>query len=236
MRFISFILVGLSLVGGLGVGFGFAADLEKGRDAYESEDYKTALQEFKPLAENGDSFAQFYLGVMLYRGEGLPQNKTKAAKWLSLAAEQGDPDAQFLIGRMYDEGEGVPLDDNKAFQYFSLAAEQKHALAQFFLGKMYDEGEGTPLNDKMAVKLYSMSAKQGYEVAQYNLGIMYYNGEGTPQDDVYAYVWFSLAAANGFEGAQEPRNDVAQTLTPEQLEEAQKLTRSYYESQYQNCP
>ena len=41
-----------------------AQDLQKGLEAYRSSDYKTALKEWKPLAERGNSKAQYWLGVL----------------------------------------------------------------------------------------------------------------------------------------------------------------------------
>ena len=38
-----------------------SADLQKGKTAYESGDYATAVREWKPLAEQGDADAQFNL-------------------------------------------------------------------------------------------------------------------------------------------------------------------------------
>ena len=38
------------------------ADFQKGLDAWNSGDYKTAFDEFKQAAEQGDAHAQFYLG------------------------------------------------------------------------------------------------------------------------------------------------------------------------------
>jgi len=48
-----------------------SADSQKGLTAYESEDYATALREFEPLAEQGDAFAQYNLGVMYKYGHGV---------------------------------------------------------------------------------------------------------------------------------------------------------------------
>jgi len=50
-----------------------ANDLTKGVEAYEKGDFKTALKFWHPLAEQGDTDAQFNLGVMYRRGEGVPQ-------------------------------------------------------------------------------------------------------------------------------------------------------------------
>jgi TPR repeat protein len=48
------------------------------------------LREWQPLADQGDADAQFNLGVMYDRGDGIPQDYAEAAKWHRLAAEQGN--------------------------------------------------------------------------------------------------------------------------------------------------
>lgn len=42
----------------------FAQDWDKGLDAYDAGDYATALQEWRPLAEQGGADAQTMLGGM----------------------------------------------------------------------------------------------------------------------------------------------------------------------------
>ena len=59
----------------------FAQDLNKGVDAYNAGDYATALQEFRPLAEQGNASAQNNLGWMYYKGQGVPQDYAEAVKW-----------------------------------------------------------------------------------------------------------------------------------------------------------
>ena len=58
----------------------WSADFQKGLTAYYSGDYATALSEWKPLAEQGDATAQFFLGLMYYEGEVVPQNYETAVK------------------------------------------------------------------------------------------------------------------------------------------------------------
>ena len=41
----------------------FAQDFQKGVDAYEAGDYATALQEWRPLAEQGDAMHNSILGL-----------------------------------------------------------------------------------------------------------------------------------------------------------------------------
>ncbi len=64
------------------------ADFQAGVDAYLRGDYATALQEFKPLAEQGHAEAQTYLAGMYYQGQGVPQDYAEAVKWYRKAADQ----------------------------------------------------------------------------------------------------------------------------------------------------
>ena len=58
----------------------WSADFYKGFLAYNNGDYATALEEWTPLAEQGDAQAQSFLGVMYDNGEGVLQDYKTAAK------------------------------------------------------------------------------------------------------------------------------------------------------------
>jgi TPR repeat protein len=107
-----------------------AADFKKGVSAYKSGDYATALREWTPLAKQGVADAQYILGVMYDKGDGVPQDYKTAVKWYTLAAKQGHADAQFQIGWMYNKGQGVPQDYKTAVKWFRLSAEQGRCPAQ----------------------------------------------------------------------------------------------------------
>jgi len=65
--------------------------------------------------------------------------------------------------------------------------------------------------------------------AQFSLGLMYFNGEGVPQDLAQANAWFNIAAAAGLEPAREARDTMKDLMTPEQIVEAQRLSRELFE-------
>ncbi len=132
-----------------------------GVEAYNRGDYATALQEFRPLAEQGDAKAQFNLGFMYDNGKGVPENDAKAAKWHRKAAEQDDVMAQYSLGGMYFRGEGVSQNYTEAVKWFRKAAEQGDAYAQVNLGFMYGTGEGVPMNYVKAYMWYSLAKAQG---------------------------------------------------------------------------
>ena len=92
--------------------------------AFQKTDYARALRLARPLAEAGDPRAEAVLGLAYYRGRGVPQNDSEAAKWFRLAADQGDAASRFTLGVMYGEGRGVPQDYAEAARWYRRAAEQ----------------------------------------------------------------------------------------------------------------
>ena len=66
------------------------ADFQAGMEADDSGDYATALREWRPLAEHGDSTAQAALGLLYEKGRGVPQDYVQAQMWYNLAAANGD--------------------------------------------------------------------------------------------------------------------------------------------------
>ena len=113
-----------------------AGPREDANAAYQKQDYATALRLLRQLADQGDAWAQFNLGVMYVNGRGVPKDAVQAVKWYRLAADQGDATAQSNLGVMYASGQGVPKDYAQAVKWYRLAADQGDARAQFNLGLM----------------------------------------------------------------------------------------------------
>ena len=94
----------------LGMMLPVQADYEAGVTAYYRQDYETALREFKTDAAAGDENAQYNVGLMYLKGEGVPQNPEEAARWFHRAAMQGQVDAQSFLGALHADGHGVHQD------------------------------------------------------------------------------------------------------------------------------
>ena len=139
----------------------WSADFYKGEAAYFDGDYVTALRELKPLAEQGDDDAQFWLGRMYEQGFGVPQNYKTALKWYRLSAEQGDSDSQYNLGVMHDTAQGVPKDHKTAVKWYRLSAEQGDSDAQYNLGLSYYYGEGVIEDNVYAHMWLNISASNG---------------------------------------------------------------------------
>ena len=181
--------------------------VQKGEDAYDADDYATALTEWTPLAEAGNAQAQTALGEMYLYGKGVPQNFAEAAKWYRLAAESGHTEAQNTLGKIAE------------IASIQIAAEAGDAEAQYTLGKEYDDytylhnvcflgfGEVSCRPDpyrfdldfaEEAVKWYRRAAEQGHTLAQNTLAEMYrYGTGGVEQDGSEAVKWYRLAAGAG---------------------------------------
>ena len=106
---------------GEGSGGSLAADFQVGMNAYQRGYYAAAWEEWRPLAEQGNAEAQYYLGVMHQNGEGVSQNYALAVLRYFQAAEQGLSGAQRSLGVMYARGDGVPQGFVFAHMWLSLA-------------------------------------------------------------------------------------------------------------------
>jgi uncharacterized protein len=97
--------------------------------AYVRGDYDKALADIQFLAHGGEARAQYDLGLMYDKGQGVPQSDAEAMYWYGRAAEQGEPRAQYNLGLMYLNGQGVHPDLVKAYYLISLSASHGDAHA-----------------------------------------------------------------------------------------------------------
>ena len=119
------------------------------------------LRDAKALAEKGDLAAQFKVGVIYYKGLGVPSDYREALSWFKKAALQGHPLAQYNVGYMSEKGEGTPQDFVEAAKNYRLSAEQGNRLAQYKLGYMYEKGQGMLPDEVHALMWYNLAAVQG---------------------------------------------------------------------------
>jgi uncharacterized protein len=180
-------------------------------------------------AEKGNAKSQFALGNEFSIGVCVPTDVTEAVKWWRKAAEQGNANAQVSLGVAYENGQGVEMNVLEAVKWYRKAAEQGIAYAQYSMGWAYQAGEGVPQDMTKAAKWFRKAAEQGDADAEFQLGMMCGAGEGVPQDFVEYYKWVNLAAAQGNTDAKKVRDRIVKSdlLTPEQIAEAQQLSREF---------
>ena len=99
-------------------------DLQGAFAAYEAGNYQKALKLLAPKAKNGHPKAQFNLGIMYFKGNGVQKDYAKALEWYRRAAKQGHAEAQSNLGLMYANGLGVLQNFVEAYAWWNLATEQ----------------------------------------------------------------------------------------------------------------
>jgi TPR repeat protein len=98
------------------------ADFQAGKDAYDRGHYTTALNEWRPLAQQGHADAQRNLGSMYLNGDGVPQDYQLALYWFRSSANRGNAMALTQLGLMYERGNGVTQDVVLAYKWYILGA------------------------------------------------------------------------------------------------------------------
>jgi TPR repeat protein len=179
---------------------------------------KPSLAEVARKAEQGEAEAQYRIGRIYARADGVPRDKAQAARWLRKAAEQGDARAMYALGSMLVPTEKVMEQDPESGFWFRAsaeplrkAAEQGDAEAQVFLGDAYLFGRGVSQDAEEAYKWIRRAAEQGNNEAQYRLGSMFKSGEGLLKDEAEASRWFRMAAEQ-YRNAAEKGDVVAQRV------------------------
>jgi TPR repeat protein len=172
----------------------YVVTLEKG-------DYKSAIKEMRSLADKGDPYAQYNLGLLYFRGSGgVTQNYKEAEKLWRKSAEQGLEAASSGLAQIYQMG--VRIDSQESIEWYRKAAKRNVVIGYFFLGCFYAEGYGVKKDYGEAIKWYRKAAEQGDRAAQLNLGVIYEKGQGVPRDYQEAFKLYSMAAAKDVANAQ----------------------------------
>ena len=137
------------------------ADLQDGLAAYRNGIYSYALKEFRPLAANGNTEAQFQLGLMYDYGMGIVQDDRAAVEWYRKAAEQGYALAQFNLGLIYAKNQGVPVDIVQAYVWFYMAAAGEYEAAKIYMEEFEKVMSGEQLTSARAQIREMISRSRG---------------------------------------------------------------------------
>ncbi|QCE32803.1 sel1 repeat family protein [Acetobacteraceae bacterium] len=176
------------------------------------ENPKKAMKDYRKAAKQGDAEAQYMLGVLYFRGQGLRRNPRMAAVWWKKAADQKNLPALKALGGIYLSGvftpdaaqtdpqksrTGVKRNPKTAAKYYKQAADLGDAEAQNVLGELYSRGQGVRKDWKEAVKYWQKAAAQENAAAQLSLSMAYKTGKGVKADLEQSDYWAQKAASGG---------------------------------------
>jgi TPR repeat protein len=182
-----------------------AGEFEDANTAYSRGNYAIALGLYRRLANEGVAKAQYMLGVMYSRGNGVQADDGAAAIWFGAfagASVAGPLEYGLVAAERGDYGTALNL-------WKPLADKGDHA-AQFRIGDLYAAGKGVRRDYVEAAKWYRLSADQGDVNAAFSLGFLFENGWGVAENYAEAARWYASAAARGDAFAQSALGDMYQ--------------------------
>ena len=210
-------------------------DLEQGIYELNRGEFKAAIEQFRPLVNEGYAPAQYQMALVYLNGYSVPKDSMKALELFQLSAAQNYPDSQFELALIYSEGKLVKKDLKKSFELSKKAAQKGLSSAQFNLGVMYANGIGVDQDDFKASRWYKSAADQNYALAQYNLALLYSEGKGVEKSTELSYVWNTIASWNGYPNAEKSRlmdeRDLSKLKIENSIEKANDIYQKIRERQ-----
>ena len=192
---------------------------------------KAAIKYYKEAAQQGNTEAQYCLGVCYYTS----RDYDEAVKWYRKAAGKGHVEAQAKINAIEQElkeqeerkkadekladlrkaaedgdteaqakSNAIELEIKEQEELAALrkAAKDGDVNAQFNLAENYFGGINVAQSHEKAVKWYRKAAEQGHLTARYCLANCYYYGTGVWEDLLRAKKYYHNAAKRGHVAAQ----------------------------------
>ncbi len=191
---------------------------------FYSKEFKKAFNKYFFLANKGNYYAQYMIGLMYYNGQGVTKDYKEAYKWLEKSSTGWFAPAMCLLGIMYQNGLGVTKDYNMARIYYENVIQQEDennitievdyennpslgysisknrrgiGEAQNNLALLYMKGLGVKQNAKKAFSLLKDSTNNKFALAQLSLSVCYLEGIGTKRNNINAFKWCHEAAKQG---------------------------------------
>ncbi len=180
---------------------------------WEDSDSSTAIPDYSTTrlaAEQGDSEAQYHLGLLLLRGQGVTSDAEEAQLWFQKSADSGNAHAQFQVSQYYDrkyQSSQVPEHGINSFNWLKKACDKGSWEAQTKMGQIYldglriDEFEISP-DQGTAAAWFRRAAKNGSSNANYQLAKLLDANPKLAKNEEESLDYYKEAAEQGNPDAQ----------------------------------
>ena len=150
----------------------------EGKEGAPKDDSK-AFYWAKKAAEQGNAYAQSWVGYFYENAYGTARDFGEAAYWYRRSADQGNRFSQNNLGECYYYGRGVERSYEKAVLWYKKAVDQEFPSACYNLGWCYENGEGVASNRSLAISYYRKAAASGNEDARQRLSKLGLSADGS---------------------------------------------------------
>ncbi|HEU0161078.1 MAG TPA: hypothetical protein VFQ69_01630 [Rhizomicrobium sp.] len=131
-----------------------------------------AVKFLTQAAEKGQAVAQYRLGTMYERGQGVPADGARAAQWYERSANQGNRKAMHNLAVAHASGAAGKKNMAEAARWFARAAGLGLSDSQFNLAVLYERGDGVPQSLLDAFKWYSIAAAAGDSESKQRISVL----------------------------------------------------------------
>lgn len=156
------------------------------------------------LADHGstDPCAQFLMGNIYLKGEGVKQDLTHAFWWFHKSAVQNYVNSQHMIGVFYLRGWGRRSNTTHAISWLQKAVDQNCSHSLALLAGIYLKNNPRTINVSKGLELLHKAAQNGSEIAMNQLGLLYLQGTHVKVDHAKAQHFLQQAVRQNYIPAQ----------------------------------
>ncbi|MDQ6988986.1 MAG: tetratricopeptide repeat protein [Mariprofundaceae bacterium] len=148
-------------------------------------------------AASSSAKAQFNLGFIYARGDGVTPDDEKAIHFWRLANKNGSRRAQMMLGLFYDLGRGVGRSEKQAVEWYQKAAQAGDENALYNLAVLFYNGRGIDRDYQRAAEYFKIIAQANNTDAQNIYGSLFLEEQGVTYAPKTAVTWFQRAADAG---------------------------------------
>jgi uncharacterized protein len=138
-----------------------SADLKDGALAYSRGNFAVAIQQLRPLADEGNATAQYLLGSALVNATPPLADLGEGEAWLKKSAEHGNLAAMRDLGKLNAFGKR-PAERAQATQWLRAGADRGDAESQHLLGLLLLDADGADRKPAEAYMWLALAAERGH--------------------------------------------------------------------------
>ncbi|NQU58851.1 MAG: sel1 repeat family protein [Rhodospirillales bacterium] len=148
------------------------ADYLRGKDASINKDYKTAAMEWSDKISEESPNSLYRLGLLNFKGRGVPEDKDRAYELFKKAADMGLSNAQYALWNIEKRKAKTKAEKELAVGWLLKAAQQGNAKAQYSLGLTYGAGNFLEKDNLMAYSWLERAVMNGIGEAEKDLRVI----------------------------------------------------------------